>query len=159
MEGGRACRSVRYFTLFYLFYKLRASRYDPVGAAKRFWRQPIRWLRRNVEIFVPLFKFIILVLSDIVSNKEEENRNRRASELLDIISAQVLLCLKYLDLCYHTKTLNTSILVIEPCINQSRSSACFSPRPFTEGLPGRIAEAPRPLPRISHIASHTTTRA
>eukprot|EP01041_Mallomonas_annulata_P010624 gene10624-22181_t len=62
--------------------------YDPVRAASKLWSQPIRWLSRNFQIFVPLAFFVAEVIVDIIRNKEEENRQLRASELLNIISAQ-----------------------------------------------------------------------
>lgn len=65
-----------------------ATPYDPDRAATKLWRQPVRWLVRNVQIFVPLLTFVTTVIGDVVSNKEESNRKQRAQELLNIISAQ-----------------------------------------------------------------------
>eukprot|EP00607_Mallomonas_marina_P009422 CAMPEP_0182420552 /NCGR_PEP_ID=MMETSP1167-20130531/5436_1 /TAXON_ID=2988 /ORGANISM="Mallomonas Sp, Strain CCMP3275" /LENGTH=737 /DNA_ID=CAMNT_0024596649 /DNA_START=178 /DNA_END=2391 /DNA_ORIENTATION=+ len=62
--------------------------YDPERASKRLWSQPVRWLARNVEIFFPLALFVSTVLLDIVRGEEEANRDQRAHQLLDIISAQ-----------------------------------------------------------------------
>ena len=62
--------------------------YDPQKAASRLWGQPLRWLVRNIQIFVPLTLFAMAVIFDVLSGKEEKNRNQRAEELLTIISSQ-----------------------------------------------------------------------
>lgn len=62
--------------------------YDPAKAATKLWVQPLRWLIRNVQIFVPLTLFALTVLFDALTENEEKNRSRRANELLDIISSQ-----------------------------------------------------------------------
>ena len=46
------------------------------------------WLLRNFEIFFPLTIFGINILFDIAMSQEEKNRGKRATELLNIISAQ-----------------------------------------------------------------------
>lgn len=65
-----------------------AVKYDPDDAAKKLFSQPLKWLARNVQIFVPIAFFTGRVLVDIISKKEEENRVRRAEEILGIISSQ-----------------------------------------------------------------------
>eukprot|EP01038_Epipyxis_sp_PR26KG_P009323 gene9323-12561_t len=65
-----------------------AVKYDPIGASSKLFSQPLRWLARNVQIFVPVALFAVTVICDIALNKEEENRQKRADALLDIISAQ-----------------------------------------------------------------------
>lgn len=60
--------------------------YDPDEAEARLWRQPLRWLRRNVDLFVPLTAFLLRVISDIATDQEEQHRRKRAQELLEIIS-------------------------------------------------------------------------
>lgn len=65
-----------------------AVKYDPVGDSSKFFAQPLLWIKRNIEIFVPLTVFVVSVLGDIVMNKEEVNRSKRADEILDIISMQ-----------------------------------------------------------------------
>lgn len=62
--------------------------YDPQKAASKLWGQPLRWLVRNVQIFVPLTWFALTVLADAVTKREEENRAMRADQLLNIISSQ-----------------------------------------------------------------------
>ena len=49
-------------------------------------RRPLRWLVRNVQIFLPLSTFTARLAIDILTGKEEERRQLRASELLAIIS-------------------------------------------------------------------------
>lgn len=63
-------------------------KYDPRFAASKLFSQPVRWLTRNVQIFVPITLFAMKVISDILFNREEEFRQQRANELLDIISSQ-----------------------------------------------------------------------
>lgn len=65
-----------------------AVTYDPVKASSRLFAQPLRWLGRNVQIFVPVALFTVQVLVDILFGVEEANRAERAEALLDIISAQ-----------------------------------------------------------------------
>jgi len=65
-----------------------AVRYDPRGAADRLFAQPLKWLTRNVQIFLPLGAFFFTVVIDIVRGQEPELRATRATALLDIISAQ-----------------------------------------------------------------------
>lgn len=48
--------------------------YDPDEAESRLWRQPLRWLKRNVDLFVPLSLFLGRVIVDIQTGKEEEVR-------------------------------------------------------------------------------------
>lgn len=60
--------------------------YDPEDAEARLWRQPVRWLRRNVDLFVPMTAFLTRIILDIVTDVEEKNRRKRAQELLEIIS-------------------------------------------------------------------------
>ena len=65
-----------------------AVQYDPIGDSSRLFAQPVRWIKRNIEIFVPLTIFVISVVGDILGNREEQNREKRAEEILDIISKQ-----------------------------------------------------------------------
>ncbi|CAM9657500.1 unnamed protein product [Ectocarpus sp. 4 AP-2014] len=60
-------------------------RYDPVRLEEQLFKQPVKWLVRNVELFVPLGTFVAKVLFDIQSGVELKNRKKRAGELLDII--------------------------------------------------------------------------
>lgn len=46
--------------------------YDPEEAESRLWRQPVRWLWRNVDLFVPLTAFLTRVILDIVTEQEEK---------------------------------------------------------------------------------------
>mmetsp|Transcript_50029 Transcript_50029/g.98836 ORF Transcript_50029/g.98836 Transcript_50029/m.98836 type:complete len:717 (-) Transcript_50029:202-2352(-) len=60
--------------------------YDPAALQKRLWRQPLLWLKRNIELFFPLVKFALVVALDIQKGKEKENRSLRAKEVLAIVS-------------------------------------------------------------------------
>jgi predicted unusual protein kinase regulating ubiquinone biosynthesis (AarF/ABC1/UbiB family) len=65
-----------------------AVRYDPDGLATRFYAQPVKWIQRNIQFLIPMTLFTVRVITDILTNKELDNRARRANEILDIISAQ-----------------------------------------------------------------------
>lgn len=41
------------------------TRYDPVLLEKELFKQPVRWLVRNVELFLPLGTFAAKVLIDV----------------------------------------------------------------------------------------------
>lgn len=60
--------------------------YDPELAEKTLFRQPLRWLKRNVELFVPLAGFALSVLGDLQRGEELANRRTRARELEGIIA-------------------------------------------------------------------------
>ena len=60
--------------------------YDPKALEDRLFRQPVRWLVRNVQLFVPLAGFVASVLIDWRTGVEEEKRRERARQLLRIIS-------------------------------------------------------------------------
>jgi predicted unusual protein kinase regulating ubiquinone biosynthesis (AarF/ABC1/UbiB family) len=62
--------------------------YDPERASSKFFAQPFTWLKRNVEIFVPIIFFSLSVIWDIIEKKEEQHRAKRAEELLNIIGSQ-----------------------------------------------------------------------
>lgn len=48
------------------------TRYDPVRVEEQLFKQPVKWLVRNVQLFVPLGTFVAKVLVDIqVRNLEE----------------------------------------------------------------------------------------
>lgn len=40
-------------------------RYDPVRLEEQLFKQPVKWLVRNVELFVPLGTFVAKVFFDI----------------------------------------------------------------------------------------------
>lgn len=40
-------------------------RYDPVRLEEQLFKQPVKWLVRNVELFVPLGTFVAKVIFDI----------------------------------------------------------------------------------------------
>ena len=65
-----------------------AVRYDPVAASKKLYQQPVKWLIRNIQFLLPVALFFSAVIIDILTNKEEDNRLKRADQLLDLISAQ-----------------------------------------------------------------------
>jgi len=62
------------------------QKYDPVAAEKLLSLQPAKWIVRNVQIAFPLGLWAFGVASDVISNKEEENRTMRAKQLLNTIS-------------------------------------------------------------------------
>jgi aarF domain-containing kinase len=62
--------------------------YDAMRSQAELYSQPLRWLSRNVELFVPFTVFILSVVTDIIAGKERDMRGRRAEELLNIISRQ-----------------------------------------------------------------------
>ena len=60
--------------------------YDPEASAALLWRQPLRWIKRNVEIVLPFVGFATSLLVDVAQSQEEARRAVRAKELLGIIS-------------------------------------------------------------------------
>eukprot|EP00640_Fibrocapsa_japonica_P000829 CAMPEP_0113934326 /NCGR_PEP_ID=MMETSP1339-20121228/1653_1 /TAXON_ID=94617 /ORGANISM="Fibrocapsa japonica" /LENGTH=726 /DNA_ID=CAMNT_0000936077 /DNA_START=52 /DNA_END=2232 /DNA_ORIENTATION=+ /assembly_acc=CAM_ASM_000762 len=60
--------------------------YDPDLAEEKLFKKPIKWLTRNVQLFVPLTLFIGTVLADIQTGKEVERRRERAQQLLGILA-------------------------------------------------------------------------
>lgn len=60
--------------------------YDPEGSARRFAKQPMRVLRRQLELALPLAAFALSVLMDVALGVERANRPARAAELLALIS-------------------------------------------------------------------------
>ena len=65
---------------------LAEVQYDPQALEDRLFSQPVRWLVRNLQLFVPLAGFVLSVLIDWRSGKEEERRRERAQQLLTVIS-------------------------------------------------------------------------
>ena len=65
-----------------------AIKYDPVSASSKFFKEPITWLVRNVQFILPVALFVTTIIIDVLTGKEEENRLRRADEILNLISAQ-----------------------------------------------------------------------
>lgn len=61
-------------------------KYDPIAAEKILFRQPTKWLVRNVQIGFPLATWAIGVALDVVRKKEQQNRVNRAKQLLETIS-------------------------------------------------------------------------
>ncbi|CAM9832336.1 unnamed protein product, partial [Discosporangium mesarthrocarpum] len=61
-------------------------RYNPVKLEEQLFKQPVKWLVRNLELFVPLTSFLGKVVLDIQTGTEVRNRKVRAAELLNIIS-------------------------------------------------------------------------
>lgn len=41
------------------------TRYDPIRLEEQLFKQPVKWLVRNVELFVPLGTFVAKVIFDI----------------------------------------------------------------------------------------------
>ena len=61
-------------------------KYDPVAAEKLLLLQPAKWIVRNIQIAFPLGLWAFGVATDVIQNKEEENRTIRAKQLLNTIS-------------------------------------------------------------------------
>ena len=61
-------------------------KYDPVAAEKILFRQPAKWLIRNVQIALPLGLWAAGVVLDIVTGNEEPNRRNRAKQLLETLT-------------------------------------------------------------------------
>ncbi len=61
-------------------------KYDPIAAEKLLFRQPTKWLVRNVQIGFPLALWVGGVVYDIATNQEQQNRQNRAKQLLSTIS-------------------------------------------------------------------------
>jgi hypothetical protein len=61
-------------------------KYDPVAAEKLLFRQPAKWLIRNVQIAVPLGLWVGGVLWDIALGNEQKNRINRANQLLGTLT-------------------------------------------------------------------------
>jgi predicted unusual protein kinase regulating ubiquinone biosynthesis (AarF/ABC1/UbiB family) len=61
-------------------------KYDPIAAEKLLFRQPTKWLVRNIQIGFPLALWVTGVIYDIGTNQEESNRKNRAKQLLQTIS-------------------------------------------------------------------------
>jgi aarF domain-containing kinase len=61
-------------------------KYDPVAAEKLLFRQPAKWLMRNVQIAVPLGLWVGGVLWDIALGTEQKNRINRANQLLGTLT-------------------------------------------------------------------------
>ena len=61
-------------------------KYDPAVAEKVLFRQPNRWVIRNVQIALPLGAWAAGVVFDVVTGQEKRNRKSRARQLLRTIS-------------------------------------------------------------------------
>jgi aarF domain-containing kinase len=61
-------------------------KYDPVAAEKLLFRQPGKWIVRNIQIGFPLALWAGGVIVDIIRKEEEQNRRNRAKQLLKVIS-------------------------------------------------------------------------
>lgn len=57
-------------------------KYDPVATEKLLFRQPNRWLVRNVQIALPLGFWALRVAADLLTGKELTHRRERADQLL-----------------------------------------------------------------------------
>lgn len=61
-------------------------KYDPIAAEKLLFRQPGKWILRNIQIGFPLALWAGGVIFDIIRQEEEINRRNRAKQLLRTIS-------------------------------------------------------------------------
>ena len=60
--------------------------YDPIAAEKILFRQPTKWLVRNVQIALPFGIWVSGVLFDTILGKSKQNRRNRAKQLNSIIA-------------------------------------------------------------------------
>lgn len=65
-----------------------AIKYDPISASSKFFKEPITWLIRNVQFILPVALFVTTIIIDVLTGKEEQNRLKRADQILNLISAQ-----------------------------------------------------------------------
>ena len=61
-------------------------KYDPAKAAKLLFRQPTKWLARNLQIALPITFWAAGVATDFVSGQSKPNRQSRAEQLRRAIS-------------------------------------------------------------------------
>jgi hypothetical protein len=61
-------------------------KYDPIQAEKRLFRQPTKWLIRNVQIAGPLGLWAAGVVTDYLFSRSHNNKRHRAVQLLEAIS-------------------------------------------------------------------------
>lgn len=62
-------------------------RYDPIEAERLLFKQPAKWLVRNVQIALPLGLWVAGIFLDVATGVELSNRTRRARELNSIIAS------------------------------------------------------------------------
>eukprot|EP00986_Skeletonema_menzelii_P013349 scaffold7689_cov139-Skeletonema_menzelii.AAC.3 len=60
--------------------------YDPIAAEKLLFRQPTKWLVRNIQIALPFGTWVSGVLIDTLLGKSKQNRRNRAKQLNGIIA-------------------------------------------------------------------------
>jgi len=60
--------------------------YDPKRSEQQLFKQPAKWLSRNVKLFVPLTALIVSIIKDIQTGQELKNRQKRAERLLEILT-------------------------------------------------------------------------
>jgi hypothetical protein len=63
------------------------TRYDPVVAEKLLFRQPTKWLVRNVQIALPFGLWAASIVSDYLMGRSQNNRQVRARQLQKAISS------------------------------------------------------------------------
>ena len=61
-------------------------KYDPIKAEKTLFRQPTKWLIRNVQIAGPLGLWAAGVVTDYLFSRSQNNKRQRAVQLLQAIS-------------------------------------------------------------------------
>jgi len=61
-------------------------RYDAKRSEDQLFKQPAKWVSRNIKLFVPLSTFLLSVIKDIQTGTELQNRKKRAEQLLEILS-------------------------------------------------------------------------
>jgi predicted unusual protein kinase regulating ubiquinone biosynthesis (AarF/ABC1/UbiB family) len=60
--------------------------YDPVAAEQLLFRQPTKWVIRNIQIALPIGWWAACVVIDFIGGKSQTNRKKRAKQLLQAIS-------------------------------------------------------------------------
>jgi len=63
-------------------------KYDPITASSKLFAQPIKWITRNIQFTIPVTIFVLKIIKDVITDKEDVNRKIRADELLELFSAQ-----------------------------------------------------------------------
>mmetsp|Transcript_46117 Transcript_46117/g.68700 ORF Transcript_46117/g.68700 Transcript_46117/m.68700 type:complete len:824 (-) Transcript_46117:1737-4208(-) len=61
-------------------------RYDPIAAEKLLFRQPRKWIIRNIQIAFPVGWWAACVIADFAAGSSQSNRRVRAKQLLQAIS-------------------------------------------------------------------------
>lgn len=83
-------------------------KYDPIAAEKLLFRQPTKWMIRNVQIALPIGWWAVGVVGDYFLNRSKKNRRVRARQLNRAISGLGPAIIKVSRICF-TTNVNFSI--------------------------------------------------